>query len=84
MINQKLVTDDYYSTSDLALATAISLFYPIDLIDHRNPQKAEFLFKRSNQIDKLVESFFRGEMRVSPQAYFFQLRSIKTRLREAK
>jgi len=80
-MTQNLLQPNTYITSDLALAAALSLFYPLEAIDHRNP-RAEFLFKRDDQLDKLIEAFWRGEMRVSPQAYFYQLRLIKTRLRE--
>lgn len=76
--------DNNYYTSDLALAAALSLFYPLEAIDRRNPQKAEFLFKRDEQLDKLIETYWRGEMRVSPQAYFYQLKLIKSRLYEMR
>lgn len=80
MTQQKLSTNDYYSTSDLALATVISLSYPIEVIDRTNPTKAEFLFKRDEGLDKLVESYWRRELKIEPQAYFNQLKAIKARL----
>ncbi len=77
-------SDNNYYTSDLALAAAISLFYPLEAIDRRSPQKAEFLFRRDAQLDKLIEAYWHGEMKVSPQAYFYQLKLIKTRLYEER
>jgi hypothetical protein len=71
---------DFYRTADLALATAISLFYPIEVIDRKNPRKAQFIFKREDGLDELIESYWRGELKVEPQAYFNALRVIKARL----
>jgi len=71
---------DYYSSSDLAMVAAISLFYPLDSIDRTNPVKAQFLFKRDGNLDQLVEAFWRQELKVEPQAYFNQLKVIKSRL----
>ena len=80
MTQENLKLKDCYSTSDLALATAISLWYPIDVIDRQNPHKATFLFKRNERLDETIEAYWRRELKVEPQAYFDQLRTIKTRL----
>ena len=80
MTLKTLKTDDYYSTSDLALATAISLWYPIEAIDKTNPHKATFLFRRDEKLDELLELYWKRELKVEPQLYFQQLKAIKTRL----
>ena len=79
-MTQNLKLDDYYQTSDLALATAISLWYPVEAIDKTDPHKAIFLFKRDQSLDQLIESYWRGELKVSPAVYFNQLKAIKARL----
>lgn len=79
-MTKSLNLNDYYSTSDLALAAAISLSYPIETIDKINPHKAQFLFKREEGLDRLIEGYWRGELKVNPQAYFNQLKVIKARL----
>ena len=71
-----------YSTSDLALASVISLYHPLWAVDKTNPQKAEFIFKREEGIDKLIESFWRKELQVEPLTYFNQIKIIKSRLYE--
>lgn len=71
---------NFYSTSDLSLATTISLQFPIERIDRSNPRKAVFIFIRSPQLDELVEAYFRNELKISPQSFFNQLRDIKSRL----
>jgi len=83
-INQqtdRLHNNDYYSTTDLALATAISLFIPIEAIEKpSNSYKAQFLFSKSKKLDQLVEAVWKNELKVSPLAYFSQLKNIKARL----
>lgn len=76
ILNEK----DFYRTADLALATTISLFYPIEVIDKQNPRKAQFLFKREAGLDELIERYWQGELKVDPQAYFNALRVVKARL----
>lgn len=80
MTTEILNEKDFYQTSDLALAAVIFLFYPLEAIGRQNPRKAQFLFKRNNQLDELVESYWREELKVEPQAYFNALRVIKARL----
>lgn len=84
MSKQILKVTDYYKTSDLGLAALLSLYYPIDAIDKADSQKVQFLFKRGEQLDKLVEAYWRQETKVETQAYFNQLRFIKSRLYEHK
>jgi len=69
-----------FRTSDLALATTISLFYPIEAIDKQNPRKAYFVFKREEGLDELIEKYWKGELRIEPKTFFNQLRVIKARL----
>ncbi len=80
MTQENLKLKDFYSSSDLALVVTISLWYPIDTIDRTNPRKATFLFKRDENLDELLESYWRRELKVEPQAYFNQLKAIKARL----
>jgi len=77
------MSQEYYKTSDLALAAAISIWYPLDAIDKtENPHKAAFLFRRDEQLDNFVESYWRGELKVNPQMYFNTLKNLKARLYE--
>lgn len=80
MTQEDLKINNYYSTSDLALATAISLWYPIEVIDRANSHKAQFLFKRDEKLNQLIEAYWKNELKVSPLVYFNQLKIIKARL----
>ena len=78
-MNQQL-NKNYYQTSDLSLATTISLWCPIEGIDRSNPRKAMFIFRKTPELEKLVNQYFRNEIKISPQTYFNQLRVVKARL----
>lgn len=83
MKHENLRVDDYFTTSDLALTTSISLYFPLEVIDRtQNPYKAHFLFRKDpeGELVKFIECYWRGEVRIEPQAYFNQLKSIKARL----
>jgi len=80
MTTEILKENDFYRTADLALATTIFLSHPLEAVDKQNPRKAQFLFKRNSELDELIESYWRGELKVEPQAYFNALRVIKARL----
>ena len=84
MTEQRLNINDYYSTSDLALATAISLYYPLEVVDRSNPYKAQFLFKKDESLDQYIEAYWRGEIKVNPATYFNQLKILKARLYERR
>jgi len=70
----------FYRTNDLALATLISLYHPVESIDFENPRKAFFLFLRDEKLDQLVEDYWRGSISVEPKNYFDQLRQLKSRI----
>jgi len=80
MTQKNLKLKGFYSTSDLAMATAISLWFPIDEIDRQDPRKASFRFKRDEKFDKLLEAYWKRELKIEPQEYFNQLKAIKARL----
>lgn len=80
MSKEILKQNNFYKTHDLALAGAITLWYPLEAIDKQNPTKAEFIFPRDEKLDELIELYWRGELRVNPLAYFNQLKTIKSRL----
>lgn len=77
---ETIKNNDFYRTTDMALAVVLSLFYPIEAIDRQNPRKVQFLFSRDKNLDQLVESYWRGDIKVEPQAYFNQIRIVKARL----
>ena len=79
-MTQQELNKDYFLTSDLSLCTTLSLHCSIERINRSNPRRAVFVFKKTKKLDELVNAYYRDEIRISPQAYFNQLRVIKARL----
>jgi hypothetical protein len=69
-----------YRTSDLALAAVLSLFYPLDAIDRRAHGPVVFVFRRAAHLDSLLEHYWRGVLRVEPQAYCQQVHVLQHRV----
>lgn len=74
------VNENVFSTSDLALATTISIWCQLQDVDKQNPHRAFFIFNRSKQLDELVDKYWKRELAVEPRQYFDQLKSLKARL----
>jgi hypothetical protein len=74
----------WYTTSDLSLACTLSLWFPIEKIEKGSSRKATFVFTDTAQLKDLVERYWRGQVKVEPQGFFNQLKTIKTRLYEAQ
>jgi len=71
-----------FETTDLALATAISLWLPITALDRNDPNKIVFHFNRESDLDSLIETFWRRELKVDALTYFNQIKLIKSRIYE--
>ncbi len=75
---------DIWATSNIALASAISLKHPLLQIDWSNVTRASFVFKHDEDIEQLEREYWAGTFLVSPQAYFNALKDLKTRLYEGR
>jgi hypothetical protein len=74
-------TDFFLKTSDLALATAISVLgVAIEAMQETDGQRMNFIFTKSDRLTDIVNRYWRGELLVEPQAYFNQLKVLKTRI----
>lgn len=81
-MNQKILNvNDYFRSSDLALVVALSLFFPIEAIEKDVSGKAYFLFRKdADSFEKVLKQYWSRELRVEPQAFFNQLKVIKSRI----
>ena len=71
----------FFRTSDLALATAISVLgVAIEAMQQSDGERMNFIFTKSDRVTDIVNRFWRGELLVEPQAYFNQLKVLKTRI----
>jgi len=73
-------TTNLFTTSDLALATTISLSFPIKIIDRTDSNRVEFIFDNSTELSKLIEAFWKNELSIEPKQFFNQLRILKARI----
>jgi len=74
-------SDFFFKTSDLALATAISVLgVAIEAMQQTDSERMNFIFAKSEKLQDIVNKFWRGELLVEPQSYFNQLKVLKTRI----
>lgn len=73
--------NDQFETSDLALAAALlCVGVGIEAVDHVNPKRAVFIFKRLAGLDDTIQAFWQHQLQVDPLSYFNCLKEAKTRL----
>lgn len=71
-----------FFSSDLALATTLSLFFPITRIDKQNPRKVIFAFERTRNLEHFLDKYWNRKIQVEPRQYFDQLKALKARIYE--
>ena len=69
-----------FTTSDLALATTLSLTFPIKYIDKTNERRVVFVFDNSPELNMFVEAYWKDEIDIKPRRFFNYLRDIKARI----
>jgi len=74
--------DEYYITSDLGLATTLSLFTKIKGTDKSNPRRVMFSFQNTAEVNKMVKDYWDKKLKVEPLTYYMQMRSIKNMIYE--
>jgi hypothetical protein len=74
--------ENYYSTSNLNLATVINLHFPIDSLDRTNPKQVEFMFERSKELDQLIESYWKEELKLEPKKLFKKKKELMSRINQ--
>lgn len=73
---------EFYKTADLALVAVLLLFIPdsLKVCDRTNPHKVLFGFRKSKELDALVDRHWKRELKVEPQAFFNELKLAKVRI----
>lgn len=76
-------TQEFFRTADLALCGALCVLgFVVEEMDRANARRSVFIFKSSAALRDAVDEYWRGELRVEPQAYFNQLKVLKARIYE--
>lgn len=74
-----------YGTSDLTLAATLSLMsIKVYKLLETKPNQFVFLFKKSDELNELVEKFWSSEIQVEPKVFATELKAIKARIFSAK
>jgi hypothetical protein len=71
---------EVFGSSDLAQVATLAMYFPIEAMDRGKSGKVSFFFKRSAELDVLLEEYWRGDIQVEPKAFFNQVKIIKSRL----
>jgi len=77
--------NQYFSTFDIALASAITTCgYPLESLDKNDPTKVNFFFKKAEGLDKIVQLFWQRKLPLDALSYFQNLKVIKSRIYSTK
>lgn len=72
-----------FETSDFSLCISLILLgYKLSSIDKSNPKRCVFQFEYEDDIQKSVEAYFKGELRLDPRLVLFQAKVIKSMINE--
>lgn len=69
-----------YRTGDVALAAVICLWYPLDAIERHADGPVFFVFRWAVDLDSVLEDYWRGVIRVEPQAYCQHIHLLQRRV----
>ncbi|PIR89605.1 MAG: hypothetical protein COU07_01775 [Candidatus Harrisonbacteria bacterium CG10_big_fil_rev_8_21_14_0_10_40_38] len=82
-MNQTYNTNELYRTADLSLTAALScLGFVIQDVEQLNSRRAVFTFENTRELAEAVARYWRREIKVEPQDFFNELKTIKTRIYE--
>ena len=70
---------DFYSTTDMQLATVLSMKFPLRELKIEG-KRGTFIFDASLELEDFVKSFWDKQLSVEPLALFNALKTIKNRL----
>ena len=72
-----------FRTTDLSLTAALCVSgFIVEEMDRVSPQRSVFIFENNEELLEAVNQYWRRELRVEPQDYFNQLKTIKARIYE--
>ena len=72
-MNDIINDNESYTTSDVVLAAAIALYYPLEAVDRNDAIHPQFVFQLDANLEELVKQYKGGELLVEPRAYVGRL-----------
>lgn len=74
-------TSAVYKTYDLGVSAALLCEdFELFSVERENPRKAQFVFKREDEIEEIADSYFSNRLEVRARSYFDQLKALKNKL----
>lgn len=84
-MNTKIIKiKDCFRTPEFPLAVCLLHFgFPVETFDKdaNNPTKLTFVFLRNEELEKVVEKFWKKELVIEPTAFYNISRELKSRMR---
>ena len=72
-----------FRTADLSLTAALCVSgFVVEEMERVSPTRSAFIFQNSAGLQEGVNAYWRGDLRVEPQAFFNQLKTLKARIYE--
>ena len=72
---------NFFFSFDLGLATAlITAGFSLVSLDRKNLHKAQFIFRRGDGMDEVVDAYWADNLEVKARKYFDTLKMLKNRL----
>lgn len=82
--HEAVPSDDYvafFCTFDLGLSAAlISVGFSLVSLDHGNLRKVQFIFRRGDGMDEVIDAYWADRLEVKSRTYFDTLKMLKNRL----
>ena len=73
--------EDFYQTTDILIATCLTFFgFQIEKLERMGETRSVFFFTRNEDLEACVESFHRKELQIEPQEFYFNMKTIKSRI----
>ena len=77
---EKNSNQGFYRVSDFPLVVSLFMHLPIVAVDRTDPKRISFLFEASKELEVLLATYHRREMRVDPLDFYHAMKSVKARL----
>lgn len=72
---------NFFYSSDMGLCVAlISVGFSLVSLDRKNLRKVQFVFRRGDGMDEVVDAYWADRLEVKARTYFDTLRMLKSRL----
>ena len=73
--------DNFFRSFDLGLSAAlISVGFSLVSLDRENLRKVQFVFRRGDGMDEVVDAYWADRLEVKSRTYFDTLKMLKNRL----